>query len=221
MGNLLGALSPSCCSPIQSQLCSEIALKLTSETIRRLSAAGHPSSHLDWRGNKRSGRSNRLRVRVFSSPQPCAVPHWTQNQELNRNTQVRQVCWPVGQGHLATSAWPHTPCCRVSHILNMAREIDNFYPERFTYHNVRLWDEESAQLLPHWKETHSFVEAARSGCPHPNCLPHPRVKSSHALLLAALALRILPSFPGLEMSLLPALPSHFRGPHREGAGKGG
>ncbi|KAM5186901.1 protein phosphatase Slingshot homolog 3 [Callospermophilus lateralis] len=51
---------------------------------------------------------------------------------------------------------------RVSHILNMAREIDNFYPERFTYHNVRLWDEESAQLLPHWKETHRFIEAARS-----------------------------------------------------------
>ncbi|XP_055987786.1 protein phosphatase Slingshot homolog 3 [Sorex fumeus] len=51
---------------------------------------------------------------------------------------------------------------RVSHILNMAREIDNFFPERFTYHNVRLWDEESAQLLPHWKETHRFVEAARA-----------------------------------------------------------
>ncbi|KAM4846020.1 protein phosphatase Slingshot homolog 3 isoform 2-T2 [Thomomys bottae] len=51
---------------------------------------------------------------------------------------------------------------RVSHILNMAREIDNFYPERFTYHNVRLWDEESAQLLPHWKETHNFIEEARA-----------------------------------------------------------
>ncbi|XP_048216722.1 protein phosphatase Slingshot homolog 3 [Perognathus longimembris pacificus] len=51
---------------------------------------------------------------------------------------------------------------RVSHILNMAREIDNFYPERFTYHNVRVWDEESAQLLPHWKETHSFIEEARA-----------------------------------------------------------
>ncbi|XP_076971683.1 protein phosphatase Slingshot homolog 3 isoform X2 [Tamandua tetradactyla] len=51
---------------------------------------------------------------------------------------------------------------RVSHILNMAREIDNFYPECFTYHNVRLWDEESAQLLPHWKETHRFIEAARA-----------------------------------------------------------
>ncbi|XP_073906120.1 protein phosphatase Slingshot homolog 3 isoform X5 [Castor canadensis] len=51
---------------------------------------------------------------------------------------------------------------RISHILNVAREIDNFYPERFIYHNVRLWDEESAQLLPHWKETHSFIEAARA-----------------------------------------------------------
>lgn len=71
----------------------------------------------------------------------------------------------------------------------MAREIDNFYPERFTYHNVRLWDEESAQLLPHWKETHSFVEAARSGCPRPHRLPRPGVKSSHALLLSRLLWR--------------------------------
>ncbi|XP_020823898.1 protein phosphatase Slingshot homolog 3 [Phascolarctos cinereus] len=51
---------------------------------------------------------------------------------------------------------------RVSHILNVAREIDNFYPELFTYHNVRLWDEETEQLLPHWKETHRFIEAARA-----------------------------------------------------------
>ncbi|XP_072495370.1 protein phosphatase Slingshot homolog 3 isoform X2 [Notamacropus eugenii] len=51
---------------------------------------------------------------------------------------------------------------RVSHILNVAREIDNFYPELFTYHNVRLWDEETEQLLPHWKETHRFIEAART-----------------------------------------------------------
>ncbi|XP_044537980.1 protein phosphatase Slingshot homolog 3 [Gracilinanus agilis] len=63
---------------------------------------------------------------------------------------------------------------RVSHILNVAREIDNFYPELFTYHNVRLWDEETEQLLPHWKETHGFIEAARwvrlppsSPCPAP------------------------------------------------------
>ncbi|XP_043828487.1 protein phosphatase Slingshot homolog 3 isoform X2 [Dromiciops gliroides] len=51
---------------------------------------------------------------------------------------------------------------QVSHILNVAREIDNFYPELFTYLNVRLWDEETEQLLPHWKETHRFIEAARA-----------------------------------------------------------
>lgn len=66
-------------------------------------------------------------------------------------------------GSFATSVWFWIPWYRVSHILNMAREIDNFFPERFTYHNVRVWDEESAQLLPHWKETHRFIEDARLG----------------------------------------------------------
>lgn len=66
-------------------------------------------------------------------------------------------------GSFATSVWFWTLWYRVSHILNMAREIDNFFPERFTYHNVRVWDEESAQLLPHWKETHRFIEDARLG----------------------------------------------------------
>ncbi|XP_061465528.1 protein phosphatase Slingshot homolog 3 isoform X1 [Rhineura floridana] len=49
---------------------------------------------------------------------------------------------------------------RVSHILNVTREIDNFFPEHFTYMNVRLYDEETSQLLPHWKETYSFISAA-------------------------------------------------------------
>ncbi|XP_048341682.1 protein phosphatase Slingshot homolog 3 isoform X2 [Sphaerodactylus townsendi] len=49
----------------------------------------------------------------------------------------------------------------ISHILNVTREIDNFFPEHFTYMNVRLYDEETAQLLPHWKETYSFISDAR------------------------------------------------------------
>ncbi|XP_062972925.1 protein phosphatase Slingshot homolog 3 [Elgaria multicarinata webbii] len=54
---------------------------------------------------------------------------------------------------------------RVSHIVNVTREIDNFFPEHFTYMNVRLYDEEMSQLLPHWKETYSFISAARAqGC---------------------------------------------------------
>lgn len=108
-----------------------------------------------------------------------------------------------GQGTPLNGRWEQSPkeaptLHRVSHILNMAREIDNFYPERFTYHNVRLWDEESAQLLPHWKETHRFVEAARWGlgilplpwlvppsdlapCP-PACLPVRRVQGTRVLV---------------------------------------
>ncbi|KAM3852089.1 protein phosphatase Slingshot homolog 3 isoform 4-T4 [Vipera latastei] len=50
---------------------------------------------------------------------------------------------------------------RVSHILNVTREIDNFFPEHFTYMNVRIYDEEASQLLPYWKETHSFISDVR------------------------------------------------------------
>lgn len=77
----------------------------------------------------------------------------------------------------------------------MAREIDNFFPERFTYHNVRVWDEESAQLLPHWKETHRFIEEARWGSSQlpvgtgaPCCSPCPASASSTIPVLTAFSL---------------------------------
>lgn len=112
---------------------------------------------------------------------PGAIATWL--SELNRNTQGLLSL-------VSLSACPWIFWYRVSHILNMAREIDNFYPERFTYHNVRLWDEESAQLLPHWKETHRFIEAARSA----------PLGSSHWLAPAperprAFLLPVLPSAP--------------------------
>uniref|UniRef100_A0A8C3FRG7 protein-serine/threonine phosphatase n=1 Tax=Chrysemys picta bellii TaxID=8478 RepID=A0A8C3FRG7_CHRPI len=50
---------------------------------------------------------------------------------------------------------------RISHILNVTREIDNFFPAHFTYLNVRLYDEEASQLLPYWKETYHFISAVR------------------------------------------------------------
>ncbi|XP_073202936.1 protein phosphatase Slingshot homolog 3 isoform X4 [Lepidochelys kempii] len=50
---------------------------------------------------------------------------------------------------------------RISHILNVTREIDNFFPALFTYLNVRLYDEEASQLLPYWKETYHFISAVR------------------------------------------------------------
>ncbi|KAG8591074.1 hypothetical protein GDO81_000001 [Engystomops pustulosus] len=50
---------------------------------------------------------------------------------------------------------------KVTHILNVTREIDNFFPETFTYLNIRVLDEESTNLLQYWKETHNFISAAR------------------------------------------------------------
>ncbi|XP_075611573.1 protein phosphatase Slingshot homolog 3 isoform X3 [Balearica regulorum gibbericeps] len=51
---------------------------------------------------------------------------------------------------------------RVTHILNVAREIDNFFPALFTYMNVRVYDEETAQLLPHWNDTFLFLSHVRA-----------------------------------------------------------
>ncbi|KAM6358912.1 protein phosphatase Slingshot homolog 3 isoform 2-T2 [Alca torda] len=50
---------------------------------------------------------------------------------------------------------------RVTHVLNVAREIDNFFPALFTYMNVRVYDEETAQLLPHWNDTFLFLSRVR------------------------------------------------------------
>lgn len=84
----------------------------------------------------------------------------------------------------------------------MAREIDNFYPECFIYHNVRLWDEESARLLPHWKETHRFVEAARWGPPCPS------FKRPQALFLPCSASSGTMSAPSLLSPLRWGLSAH-------------
>ncbi|NWU17139.1 SSH3 phosphatase, partial [Cephalopterus ornatus] len=51
---------------------------------------------------------------------------------------------------------------KVTHILNVAREIDNFFPALFTYMNVRVYDEEAAQLLPHWNDTFLFLSHVRA-----------------------------------------------------------
>ncbi|OWK57530.1 Protein phosphatase Slingshot 3, partial [Lonchura striata] len=50
---------------------------------------------------------------------------------------------------------------KVTHILNVSREIDNFFPALFTYMNVRVYDEEAAELLPHWNDTFLFLSRVR------------------------------------------------------------
>lgn len=71
-------------------------------------------------------------------------------------------CRGVARGHPRVALGCHSCHRRVTHILNVAREIDNFFPALFTYMNVRVYDEEAAELLPHWNDTFLFLSRVRS-----------------------------------------------------------
>ncbi|XP_072034982.1 LOW QUALITY PROTEIN: uncharacterized protein [Amphiura filiformis] len=49
----------------------------------------------------------------------------------------------------------------IGYILNVTKEIDNFFPGRFNYHNIRLYDVETSDLLKHWEDTHRFISKAK------------------------------------------------------------
>lgn len=49
----------------------------------------------------------------------------------------------------------------VQYILNVTREIDNFFPGVFEYHNIRVYDEEATDLLAYWNDTYKFISRAR------------------------------------------------------------
>jgi len=49
----------------------------------------------------------------------------------------------------------------VTHILNVTREIDNFFPAVFKYLNIREWDVEETDLLKYWDETYNFIHGAQ------------------------------------------------------------
>ncbi|KAJ0050210.1 hypothetical protein NL108_014057, partial [Boleophthalmus pectinirostris] len=49
----------------------------------------------------------------------------------------------------------------VGYILNVTREIDNFFPASFTYMNIRVYDVEETDLLSHWSDTYNFINNAR------------------------------------------------------------
>ncbi|XP_024294388.1 protein phosphatase Slingshot homolog 1 isoform X1 [Oncorhynchus tshawytscha] len=58
----------------------------------------------------------------------------------------------------------------VGYILNVTREIDNFFPGTFSYQNIRVYDEETTDLLAHWNETYNFIVKAKKN--HSKCLVH-------------------------------------------------
>lgn len=49
----------------------------------------------------------------------------------------------------------------IGYILNVTREIDNFFPESFSYMNIRVYDVEATDLLSHWTDTFNFINMAR------------------------------------------------------------
>ncbi|XP_034936296.1 protein phosphatase Slingshot isoform X2 [Chelonus insularis] len=49
----------------------------------------------------------------------------------------------------------------VKHILNVTREIDNFFPGMFNYLNVRVYDDEKTDLLKHWDDTFKYITKAK------------------------------------------------------------
>ncbi|KAH8383509.1 hypothetical protein KR009_009005, partial [Drosophila setifemur] len=50
----------------------------------------------------------------------------------------------------------------VRHILNVTREIDNFFPGTFEYFNVRVYDDEKTNLLKHWDSTFRYISRAKA-----------------------------------------------------------
>nr|XP_033812799.1 protein phosphatase Slingshot homolog 1 isoform X2 [Geotrypetes seraphini] len=58
----------------------------------------------------------------------------------------------------------------VEYILNVTREIDNFFPGLFAYHNIRVYDDDSTDLLAYWNETYNFINKAKKN--QSKCLVH-------------------------------------------------
>ncbi|XP_055514138.1 protein phosphatase Slingshot homolog 2 isoform X1 [Leucoraja erinacea] len=58
----------------------------------------------------------------------------------------------------------------IRYILNITREIDNFFPGMFEYHNIRVYDEEVTDLLAYWNDTYKFITRARNN--GSKCLVH-------------------------------------------------
>lgn len=50
---------------------------------------------------------------------------------------------------------------RIGHILNVTREIDNFFPGMFDYQNIRVYDDESTEILHYWDKTYRYIRRAK------------------------------------------------------------
>ncbi|RXG68820.1 Protein phosphatase Slingshot [Armadillidium vulgare] len=49
----------------------------------------------------------------------------------------------------------------VGFILNVTKEIDNFFPGMFDYLNIRVYDDEKTELLRHWDDTYKYINQVK------------------------------------------------------------
>lgn len=49
---------------------------------------------------------------------------------------------------------------RIGYVLNVTKEIENFFPGMFKYCNVQVYDYEETELLKHWNNTFKFISEA-------------------------------------------------------------
>ena len=56
---------------------------------------------------------------------------------------------------------------KIGYILNISREIDNFFPEHFKYLNIRIHDHHESNLLKEWERTFRFIHEAKYIPPSP------------------------------------------------------
>jgi protein-tyrosine phosphatase len=75
---------------------------------------------------------------------------------------------------------------RVTHILNISSEVDNFFPDTFKYLNIRVLDVEETDLLKEFDRTNRFIQEAKEE--GTSCLVHCKmgVSRSATVVLAYL-----------------------------------
>uniref|UniRef100_A0A914W7Q0 protein-serine/threonine phosphatase n=1 Tax=Plectus sambesii TaxID=2011161 RepID=A0A914W7Q0_9BILA len=59
------------------------------------------------------------------------------------------------------SNWDELKQNNVGFILNVTKEVDNFFPGQFNYMKIRVSDEASTELLKHWNRTFEFINKAK------------------------------------------------------------
>ena len=49
----------------------------------------------------------------------------------------------------------------ITHVLNVSSDVDNFFPDAFTYLNIRVKDVDETDLLKEFDRTNKFIQEAR------------------------------------------------------------